>query len=88
MHEFEPKFEAYLDQVLSSLKIDSQEKKQLKLEWNQHLVDSLDNLIQGGILREKAVEMAIQQFGKPKLLKQEVAHKHSLCYVSIFFIIR
>ena len=78
MHEFEPRFEEYLNQIVLSVKIDRQEKKQLKREWNQHLFDSLNNLIQRGFSQDEAIEMAIQQFGTPELLKQEIAQIYLL----------
>ena len=77
MYGFEPKFDQYLNGILSSLKIDRKEKRQLKQEWNQHLLDILDNLLQSGLEREKSIDIAIQQFGSPELLKQEVTEVYA-----------
>lgn len=66
-------FENYLALLTRLLKVAPQQREQLAEEFRAHLEDRLDELIAGGMQREKAVHQAIGEFGDAAILVAELA---------------
>lgn len=65
-------FEAYLARVTARLSLEKTEIDELKEEWLQHLNDRMHHYLAQGFTEQKAIEMAIEQFGDAELLGAEV----------------
>ncbi|MGI6450173.1 MAG: permease prefix domain 1-containing protein [Desulfitobacteriia bacterium] len=85
MRESEPSFAEYLDEILASLPVSFLGKKELKREWQQHLLDSYHTLVREGLPKEEARQLAIRQFGAPELLRQDIAQVYAAAGKEHFF---
>ncbi len=65
-------FEKYLNLILESLALEKEEKEDLKVEWNQHLIDMMHDFNKQGFSKEDSINLSIKQFGDPNLLQSEV----------------
>lgn len=66
-------FENYLALLTRLLKVAPQQREQLAEEFRAHLDDRLEELVAGGMQREKAVHQAIGEFGDAASLAAELA---------------
>jgi len=66
-------FENYLALLTRLLKVAPSQRQQLAEEFRAHLEDRLDELLAGGMPREKAVHKAIGEFGDAAVLAAELA---------------
>ncbi|MEX2026626.1 MAG: permease prefix domain 1-containing protein [Pirellulaceae bacterium] len=66
-------FETYLALLTRLLRVAPQQREQLAEEFRAHLEDRLDELLAGGMTKEKAVQQAIGEFGDAAVLAAELA---------------
>ena len=66
-------FENYLALLTRLLRVAPPQRQQLAEEFRAHLEDRLDELLAGGMSREKAVHTAIGEFGDAAILAAELA---------------
>jgi HAAS domain-containing protein len=66
-------FENYLALLTRLLRVAPPQREQLAEEFRAHLEDRLDELLAGGMSREKAVHTAIGEFGDAAVLAAELA---------------
>ncbi|MFD0712792.1 permease prefix domain 1-containing protein [Paenibacillus sp. GCM10027626] len=62
----------YVRSILQGSFLRKQEKQELKEEMEAHLHSSIDDLQQMGMTKEEAVKRAIERFGEPDKLRQQV----------------
>ena len=63
---------SYLDSITEYLSLDNEEEKELKKEWYQHLEFLMNDFINKGVSRNEAIQLSINQFGEPNMLRTEV----------------
>ncbi|HUE69965.1 MAG TPA: permease prefix domain 1-containing protein [Pirellulaceae bacterium] len=66
-------FETYLALLTRLLRVAPQQRDQLAEEFRAHLEDRLDELLAGGMAKDKAVQQAIGEFGDAAILAAELA---------------
>ena len=69
----EQEFDNYLALLSRLLRIAPQQREQVAEEFRTHLEDRLDDLLARGISRDKAVKLALEEFGDAAALAAELA---------------
>jgi hypothetical protein len=67
----------YLKSFEKSLKIDSAIKKETTREISTHLEDACQELKESGVNEEEALKTAIDDFGSPQVVAQQICEVHS-----------
>lgn len=65
-------FETYLNEIMKSVQLNQVEIADLKEEWNQHLVELMNDFVQKGFSKSEAVELAIKQFGDAQHISSQM----------------
>ena len=63
----------YVDSVYQNAKGDKKEIEELKLEMKNHLLESVNELIESGKTEEAAIDIAIGRVGEEKEMRSAVA---------------
>ncbi len=67
-------FDNYLALLARLLRIAPQQREQVAEEFRTHMEDRLDDLLSRGIGRDKAVKLALEEFGDAAALAAQIAH--------------
>lgn len=71
------RFTNYLDDLKTSLRLDSEIKKDLLREFYTHLEDRSQELKESGLSEEEAIEIAVKRFGSVKSITQHTYEVYS-----------
>lgn len=65
-------FDDYIKRLIQDIQVEDEEKRELEVEWTQHLYDHYSSLQKQGLEKSQAIQIVLEQFGDIQMIQTEV----------------